>query len=101
MIYARDLAAYHRPGAPGYAHAYRVALYDHRRRGNVAPETYRATVFRNYAADIAGLAMATRYRPIQVFEFVLTIGPESNASRVDASATVVLADRLPAALVHP
>ncbi|HEY2150086.1 MAG TPA: hypothetical protein VGH34_04715 [Vicinamibacterales bacterium] len=101
MIFAADLAEYHKPGAPGYAHAYRVALYDHRRRGNVAPETYRATVFRNYAADTAGLAMATRYEPMQVFEFMLTIGPESSASFVEASVARVLTDRLSPALVHP
>jgi hypothetical protein len=79
MIVAGDLAAYHQPGAPGYVHAYRVALYDHRRRGNPAPETYRVTVFRNYAADRTGLAMAARYAPVQVFEFTLTIGPDSTA----------------------
>ena len=88
MIVAGDLAAYHQPGAPGYVYAYRVALYDHRRRGKLAPETYRVKVFRNYAAERAGLPLATRYAPIQAFEFTLTIGPDSTASFADASAGV-------------
>jgi hypothetical protein len=81
MIFAGDLAAYHQPGAPGYAYAYRVALYDHRRRGSPVPETYAVTVFRNYAAERAGAATATRYAPVQAFAFTLTIGPGSTASR--------------------
>lgn len=76
MIVAGDLAAYHRPGAPGYAHAYRVASYDHRRRGSVPPETYRIRIFRNYAAERAGATMATRYAPIQLFEFTVTVGSD-------------------------
>jgi hypothetical protein len=79
MIFAGDLAAYHQPGAAGYAHAYRVALYDHRRRGTLAPETYRVRVFHNHAAEHSGLAIATRYAPIQLLEFDVTIGPDSTA----------------------
>ena len=45
--------------------------------------------------------MATRYKPIQVFEFTLAIGLDSNASFVDGAVTMVLADRLPGALVQP
>ena len=84
-----------------HAYAYRMALYDRRRRGNLGPEIYRARVFRNDAANAAGLTMATRYRPIQVFELTLAIGLDSNASFVDGSVTRVLADRLPTALVQP
>ncbi len=89
------------PGAPGHAYAYRVALYDRRRRGTPGPKIYRARAFRSYATNAAGLTMATRYRPIQVFEFTLFIGLDSNASFVDGSVTRVLADRLPGALVQP
>lgn len=80
MIYAGDLVAYHTPGAPGYAYAYRVALYDHRRRGTLASETYTVRIFRNYAAERRDLALVSRYLPMQVYEFTLTVGPESNAS---------------------
>jgi hypothetical protein len=91
MIFAGDLTAYHQPGAPGYAHAYRVAFYDHRRRGTLAPEIYRVRVFRNYAAERAGSAMAARYAPIQLFEFMLTIGPDSTASSSDAGGPLARA----------
>jgi hypothetical protein len=79
MIFARDLDAFHRPGARGYAYAYRIALYDHRRQGNRAPQKYRVRIFRNYAAEQAGSGMAARYAPIQIFEFTLTINPDSTA----------------------
>lgn len=85
MIIAGDLAAYHKPGAPGHAYAYRVALYDHRRRRNAGSETYRVTIFRNYAAEHAALPIASRYTPIQVFEFRLTIGPLSTTTFVEPS----------------
>lgn len=80
MIYAGDLVAYHTPGAPGYEYAYRVALYDHRRRGSLTPETYAVRIFRNYAAERRDLAMVSRYAPMQVYDFTLTIGPDSTAS---------------------
>jgi hypothetical protein len=77
MIGLKDLAAYHRPDAPGYKYAYRVALYDHRRRGSVAAETYNVRVFRNYAAERSGQPLQICYAPLKVFEFSVTIGPNS------------------------
>jgi hypothetical protein len=89
MIVAGDLAAYHQPGARGYAFAYRVALFDHRRRGKVSPETYRVRVFRNYAAERASLASAARYAPIQAVDFTLTIGPDSRAGSAQPSMDTI------------
>ncbi|HZP49347.1 MAG TPA: hypothetical protein VFB07_12465 [Vicinamibacterales bacterium] len=93
MIFAPDLAAFHRPGARGYAFAYRVALYDHRRRRIIAPETYRVRIFHNYAAEGNRDAMPLRYAPLEVLEFTLTIGPHSTAS----SAGLVAEHKQPSA----
>ncbi len=81
MIGADDLTAFHEPGGAGYDYAYRVALYDHRRRRDDVPVTYMVTVFRNYAAERAGLETAARYTPTKMFEFTLRIGPDSAAAR--------------------
>jgi hypothetical protein len=77
MIGVTDLAAFHRPEGRGYGYAYRVALYDHRRRGSIVPETYNVSVFRNYAADRSGQPVATCYAPIKMFEFQVTVAPGS------------------------
>jgi hypothetical protein len=79
MIGAADLATYHRPGARGYAYAYRVALYDHRRRRSAVRENYHVSVFHNFAADRAGRTVPICYTPVKVFEFALSIGPDSSA----------------------
>jgi len=81
MIFADDLARFHQPGGLGYARAYRVARYDHLRRGGLAPERYQVTVFRNYAADRAGLTAPACYTPRKIYEFTLVIGADSSVAR--------------------
>jgi hypothetical protein len=78
MIAVEDLATYHSLGARGYGYAYRVALYDHRRRRSGVRENYHVSVFRNFAAARAGRAVPICYTPVKVFEFSLTIDPDSS-----------------------
>ena len=81
MIGVDDLARFHQPGGLGYAFAYRVARYDYLRRGGLAPERYQVTVFRNYAAQRAGLTAPACYTPTKIFEFTLFIGQDSSVAR--------------------
>jgi hypothetical protein len=89
MIGVDDLAHFHEPGGAGYAFAYRVARYDYLRRGGLAPERYRVTVFRNYAAQRAGLTAPACYTPTKIFEFTLLIGPDSSVARAADPASEV------------
>ncbi len=77
MIYAEDLAAYHRPGGEGYRFARQIVLYDYRRHDAAGPGNYRICLFRNHASDFFLGAGVDRYGRGLVFEFQLRAGPEA------------------------
>jgi hypothetical protein len=89
MIGVEDLARFHQPGGPGYAFAHRLARYDHLRRGRTAPQRYKVTVFRNYAAERAGLPAPACYTPTKIFEFTMLIGQDSSVTSAVDPATVL------------
>jgi hypothetical protein len=72
MIDLADYAAFHRPGAPGYEYARKIALYDYRRAGGSGE--YIVTVYRNRASEHSVDADPRRFTPVRVFEFTLDVG---------------------------